>query len=143
MYSILCRNSETNVYYVNTWKKIKIKYLSFLRHVYFVYGHLQTFYSLFACILFRFCVLPVFLSLLFYREDIDVLYTFHVVLRVYFTNILCTFYRHYQAIFCVHFIDIFCSSFGGNFMKILSTFYLTHFIHVFFLEYFTKIMFSF
>ena len=73
--------------------------------------------------MFRFCVLPVFLSLLFYREDIDILYTFHVVLRVYFTNILCTFNRHYKAIFFVHFIDISCSSFGGNFMKILLTFY--------------------
>ena len=68
--------------------------------------------SLFAYILLGFCVLPVFLSLLSYREDIDILYTFQIVLRVYFTDILCTFYRHYIKPFsCVHFIEIFCSSF--------------------------------
>ena len=66
MYSILCRNSETNIYYVNTWKKIKIKYLSFLRHVYFVYGHLQTFCALFAYMLLGFCFLPVLLPLLLF-----------------------------------------------------------------------------
>lgn len=93
--------------------------------MYFVYGHLQTFYSLFAHILLGFCVLPVFVSSLFYREDIDILYTFQVVLRVYFTDIPCTFYGHYKATFCVHFIDIFCSSFGRNFMKVSLTFYLT------------------
>ena len=88
------------------------------------------------------CFLPVFLSLLFYREDIDILYTFQVVLRVYFTDIVCTFYRHYiKPFFCVDFIEIFCSSFGGHFMKISRTFYPTYFTE-FFLEYFTRIMFT-
>ena len=55
---------------------------------------------------------------------------FPYILQTFFA----LFYRHYKAIFCVHFIDIFCSSFSGNIMKILLTFYLTHFIHVFFLS---------
>ena len=84
-------------------------------------------YSLFAYILLRFCVLPVFLSLLFYREDIDILYTFQVVPRVYRTDILSLFIE----IFCVHFIDIFCTSFGRNFMKISLTFYITYFTELF------------
>ena len=105
-----------------------------------IYKHFIPFCLYFVGILCSFCF-P-FLSLLFYRDDIDILYTFQVVLRVYFTDILCTFYRHYKAIFCVHFIDIFCSSFGGNFMKISLTFYPTYFTEFFVLEYFTRIMFS-
>ena len=53
----------------------------------------------------------VFFLLFFYKEDIDVLYKFQVLLGVYVTDILCTFYRHYKAVFWVHFFDI-CSSFG-------------------------------
>ena len=77
MYSILCRNNETNIYYVNTWKKIEIKYLSFLRHVYFVYGHLQTFCALFAYILLGFCFLPVFASIviIFIEKKVETFYT--------------------------------------------------------------------
>ena len=42
-----------------------------------------------------------------------------------------TFYRNYKTIFCVHFIDIFCTSFGRNFMKISLTFYITYFTDLF------------
>ena len=87
------------------------------------------------------CFVPVFLSLLFYREDIDILYTFQVVLRVYFTDIVCTFYRHYVKpfFFCTlhwHFLQSF--RWNEDFIDILS--YL--FYKVFFLAYFTRIMFT-
>ena len=118
--------------------------IDFLRHhVYFVYEHLQTLYSLFAYILLGFCVLLVFFPLFFYIENINFLHRFHVVLRVYFTNIPSTFYRHDKGYVCVHFIDILCSYFGSLFTEMLFTFYLTYFTGIFFLEYFTKIIFTF
>ena len=51
------------------------------------------------------------------RENINILPTFHVVLLVYLTDILFTFYRYYKYFICAHFSDIFYSYSGSIFYE--------------------------
>ena len=60
--------------------------------MYFVYGHLQTFCSLFAYTLMGFCVLPVFLPLLFYCKKINKIKTFCTVSLLFSVYIVQTFF---------------------------------------------------
>ena len=70
--------------------------------MYFVYGHLQTFCSLlhtFCWDLCSFCFPSIVILLKKTNKQTNILHSFLVVLRVYCTNILCTFCKHCKNFF--------------------------------------------
>ena len=127
MCSILCRNNETNIYYVNTWKKIKIKYLSFLDMCTLfmdIYKHFVHFLHTFCWdfVFFLFC----FHCHYFYRKKIETFYTVSLQFSEYIvqTSFACKNY------FFQHFINFFHSYFV-QFTKILLIFYLIYYTEFF------------